>query len=220
MGQIQGVRTAGGDVKLIKDVGEYDVWSSAIFTSVQAADLYIFSYSLGGAIAGAAAVTATKAETNLNVANAFVDESMNVYGIAIQIARITPAVFQPGGAVVYPSVLADWLDIEAKSHFGFYIGGDKPFAEGKLLWFGEAGGFWGYNGAAGASILANNVPTPASARVWKYTLPIGRIEKFWGRFEFPRGPLAMGAGPGSPAGALGNIQVLVRLLGVRTRGVQ
>ncbi len=68
MGQIQGVRTAGGDVKLIKDVGEYDVWSSAVFAKTQSADLYIFSYALGGAIAGAPAVTATKAETNLNVA--------------------------------------------------------------------------------------------------------------------------------------------------------
>jgi hypothetical protein len=211
MGQIQGIRGAGGDVKLIRDVGEYDVWSSAVFGKAQSADLYIFSYALGGAIAGAPAVTATKAETNLNVANAFVDESMNVYGIAIQICRQTPAVFN-GGTSAYDTVLADLLSIEAGTHFGFYIGGDKPFAEGKLTWFAEAGGFYG--SAGNVLLYSNNVPTPASARVWKYTLPIGRIEKFWGRFEFPRGPLALGGVTGA------NVQVLCRLLGVRTRGVQ
>ena len=174
MGQIQGIRTAGGDVKLIKDVGEYDVWSSAIFSQAQNADLYIFSYALGGSIAGAAAVTATKGETNLNVANAFVDESMNVYGIAIQPLRETPSVFQgvalpgPSGAIGHILTLADYLNIEACCHFGFYIGGDKPFAEGKLTWLAEAGGLWGggNGGTAPAGVLANNVPTAASARVW------------------------------------------------------
>ena len=219
MGQVQGIRTAGGDVKLIKDVGEYDVWSSAVFAPTQAADLYIFSYSLGGAIAGAAGVTATKAETNLNVANAFVDESMNVYGIALQICRVTPMGLQAGAAVDYVAGLADFLQIEGAAQFGFYIGGDKPFAEGKLTWFGEAGGIFGFDVAN--MIYANNVPTPASARVWKYTLPIGRIEKFWGRFEFPRGPLALAAAATDTVfGSTGATQVLCRLLGVRTRGVQ
>ena len=212
MGQIQGVRTAGGDVKLIKDVGEYDVWSSALFAKAQNADLYCFSYSLGGAVSGLPAITATKAETNLNVANAFVDESMNIYGIAIQVCRWNPAVYDTTPGPAYVTGTGDFGQIEAKSHFGFYIGGDKPFAEGKVTWFGEAGGIYGFDSAN--ALFANNVPTPASARVWKYTLPIGRIEKFWGRFEFPRGPLALAAA------ALGHVQMLVRLLGIRTRGVQ
>jgi hypothetical protein len=213
MGQIQGVRTAGGDVKLIKDVGEYDVWSSALFGKTQAADLYCFSYSLGGAVAGFPAITATKAETNLNVANAFVDESMNIYGIAVQITRFQPPAYDSaGGPAAYLTNSADFGLIEMATHFGFYIGGDKPFAEGKLTWFGEAGGVYGFDPVF--AVMANNVPTPASARVWKYTLPIGRIEKFWGRFEFPRGPLALNCL------ATQHVQVLVRLLGVRTRGVQ
>lgn len=204
MAEVNGVRTAGGELRQIKDVGEYDIWSSAICAKDQSSELYVFSYALGGPVTGASSVTATKAETNLYAPNTFINEAMTVYSIAIQICRQTPKAFNSGN--IYNTIGDDLLSLESSTHFGFYVGGDKPFTEGKLTWFAEAGGFY----SASTAAYANNVPTPASARVWAYRLPISQIEKFWGRLEFPRGPLALG----------GPVQVLCRLLGVRSREVR
>ena len=211
MGQIDAIRGDDGALRTIRDVGEYDVWSTVAIDAVQAAELYAFSYAIGANVASGTGVTptATKLETNLHVANQFVDESMNVYAIAIQPHRATVGALTLAAAQ-YTMTLADYVNLEAYVHFGFHVGGDKPFAEGKLTWFAEAGGIYGVSQVNNAAVLANNVPTPASARTWKYTLPIGRIEKFWARFEFPRGAVATG----------GDIAITVRLLGVRTRGVQ
>jgi hypothetical protein len=71
--------------------------------------------------------------------------------------------------------------------------------------------------ATNTDILANNVPTPASARVWKYTLPISRVMKFWGQLDFLRGPLNICDGSYQSYSA---VEIICRLLGVRTRGVQ
>lgn len=219
MGQVQGFRTAEGDIQLIKDVGEYDVWSSVVATSSQQAPLIFFSYGFGGNIPGAPNnARATRLETNMYVPNQFVDESMNVYAIALTICRETPwplidtAVAPQDYVAVYP----DFIDIEAKTLFGFFVGGEKPFAEGRVTWFAEAGGFYGFSTSTNTDIIANNVPTPASARVWKYTLPISRVMKFWGQLDFLRGPLNLGVESETPVG----IEIVCRLLGVRTRGVQ
>lgn len=222
MGQVQGFRTAEGDIQLIKDVGEYDVWSSVVAMNGQSAPLIFFSYGFGGNIPGAPNnARATRLETNMYVPNQFVDESMNVYAIALTISRLTPGPLldttvppTPDYTAIYP----DFIDIEAKTLFGFFVGGEKPFAEGRVTWFAEAGGFYGFTTGTNTDIIANNVPTPASARVWKYTLPISRVMKFWGQLDFLRGPLVLGTGTEPPV--VPGIEIVCRLLGVRTRGVQ
>ena len=99
-----------------------------------------------------------------------------------------------------------------------HVGGDKPFAEGLVTWFGEGGGLYGMSNANNGEVLANNVPTIAAVRRWEYKLPIGRIEKFWAEFEFPRGAPIIDLIPESQTA--GYVGVMVRLLGVRARGVQ
>lgn len=218
MGQISAIRGVGGDLRTIKDQGEYDVWSTVLIGMTQAAEQYVFSYGVGGNMpvpAGVAAITATKLETNLHVNNQFVDEKMDVYGIAIQFGRWMPALFETGGggpAAAYVTAYADLINLEAMTLFSFYVGGDKNFSEGLVTWYGEGGGWSGFSVVNNAEILNNNVPTPASARIWnrQFSLPIDRVEKFWGKFEFLRGALAM----------TGHVIARVRLLGVRSRGVQ
>ncbi len=212
-GQVKGLRGADGAVRTLKDVGEYDVWSTVILPKTPAGELQAFSYGVGGTVsgsgaAGAGAVTANKQETNMRTPNQFVDESMNVYAVAIQVCPYTKSAYSAGKADA-TLTLASHQIIESDVLFRFHVGGDKPFAEGRVTWFPAGGGLYGT--VVGASInIVNNLPTHAAIRRWEYTLPIGRVEKFWGEFSVPRASAAMSE----------NAAVVVRLLGVRARGVQ
>jgi hypothetical protein len=221
--QVKGIRGADGVVKTLKDVGEYDVWTHIIVSSGQQGELLGFTYQVGGIVSGTAGVNATKLDTNMRVASQFVDESMSVYAIAIQIERLTRAVFQdPSGAppakVPFQATYRDFKEMEAHTLFRMHVGGDKPFSEGMLTWFAESGGLYGSTAQSGESIIANNVPTIASARKWEFKLPIGRIEKFWCELIWPQGSPTFSAFPDTSV--LGRVGVYVRLLGVRARGVQ
>jgi hypothetical protein len=173
---------------------------------------------VGGQISGAPGVNSTKLDTNLRVPSQFVDESMSVYAIACQIMRLTPARYQgvPGDGA-YTATLDDFRSIEAHTLMRMHVGGDKPFAEGLVTWFAEAGGIAGMSNANNGEVLANNVPTIASARQWRYHLPIGRIEKFWAELSWPNGAATIGNFQSGNAGRMG---LIIRLLGVRARGVQ
>jgi hypothetical protein len=67
-------------------------------------------------------------------------------------------------------------------------------------------------------IVTNNVPTYASLRKWEYKLPIGRIERFWGEFSWPGNNPVLGVFAAA-TGVAGNVGIIVRLVGVRARGV-
>ena len=118
--------------------------------------------------------------------------------------------------------MADLVRIEAGTLFSFYSGGEKPFAEGMVTWFPEGGGIYGATDVNNTEILANGVPTPASARAWRHEIKVRRLEKLWGAFTFEHGALALpnlGAVVTAPAG-LAREGVVTRLLGLRSRGVQ
>lgn len=208
-GQVKGLRGADGAVRTLTDVGEYDVWSTVVTPAAGAlnGELQAFSYGVGAAVSGSVAV-ATKLDTNMRTPNQFVDESMNVYGIAVQMSRRTNAALTAGAATVL--VLADFHIIDEHTLFRFHVGGDKPFAEGRVNWFAEGGGLYGVDSTPNA-VLANGSPNISSIRRWEYTLPIGRVEKFWGEFSWPRAAATAITGP---------CGLIVRLLGVRARGVQ
>jgi hypothetical protein len=228
--QVKGIRGADGVVKTLKDVGEYDVWTHIIVSSGQQGELLGFTYQVGGIVSGTAGVNATKLDTNMRVASQFVDESMSVYAIAIQIERLTRAVFQdlsivppevaPGSKKPFQATYRDFKEMEAHTLFRMHVGGDKPFSEGMLTWFAESGGLYGSTAQSGESIIANNVPTIASARKWEFKLPIGRIEKFWCELIWPQGSPTFSVFPDSAPAVPGRVGVYVRLLGVRARGVQ
>lgn len=212
--QVKGIRGADAQVKTLKDLGEYDVWSKVCIATLQAGELLPFAYGVGGNVPGSfAAIVANKLDTNLRVANQFVDESMSVYAIALQIERVTAAGFTNLGAS-YTTTLADWEQIEAHTLFRMHVGGDKPFAEGLVSWFPEAGGPAGATQVNNAEIITNGVATVHSARKWDLKLPIGRIEKFWGEFSWLRATLVIAGGPNARVG------LITRLMGVRARGVQ
>lgn len=221
---VKGIRGADAQVKTIKDVGEYDLWSKIIVNNAQAGELLAFSYQVGGIVSGSA-VNANKLDTNMRTTGQLVDESMAVYGIAIQIERVTAPRFQ-AVALPYLTQAGDFLSLEMATLFRFMVGGEKPFAEGLVTWFAESGGAWGVSsGIAGAGgligsidFMCNNVPTYASLRKWEYKLPIGRIERFWGEFSWPGSAPAIGAFPAA-TGTAGRIGIIVRLVGVRARGV-
>ena len=219
--QVKGIRGADAQVRSLKDVGEYDVWTTIVVQNAQAGELMGFAYSVGGQVAGAAGINATKIDTNMLVANQFVDESMSVYAVACQIKRLTEAAFQQvAGDGTFTATLADFEAIETHTLFRLHVGGDKPFAEGLLTWFPEAGGLAGMSQVNNAELISNNVATPASARKWEYKLPIGRIEKFWAELSWPRVGPAISLHPGSAGARNGRVGIIVRLLGVRARGVQ
>ena len=226
--QVKGIRGADGIVKTLKDVGEYDVWTHIIVSNNQQGELLGFTYQVGGIVSGTSGANATKLDTNMRVASQFVDESMSVYAIAIQIERLTRALFQDfpdpddkeSVKVPYQATYPDFKQMEAHTLFRMHVGGDKPFSEGMLTWFAESGGLYGSSVTAGEEIVANNVPTIASARKWEFKLPIGRIEKFWCELLWPGGSPTFGFFSGSPGTVHGKVGVYVRLLGVRARGVQ
>ena len=222
---VKGIRGADAQVKTIKDVGEYDLWSKVVVGNAQAGELLAFSYQVGGIVSGTG-VNANKLDTNMRTTGQLVDESMAVYGIAICIERVTARRFQTGLAIDYPATILDFESIEMATLFRFMVGGEKPFAEGRVTWFAEAGGVWGSasgvaaaNGIVGSrDIVTNNVPTHASLRTWEYKLPIGRIERFWGEFSWPGSSPLIGVIPAQTANT-GNVGIICRLVGVRARGV-
>lgn len=216
--QVKGIRGADAQVKTLKDVGDYDVFTSIILQSGQTGELMGFSYAVGGQTSGVA-INATKIDTNMRVANQFVDESMSVYAVAIQVERLTQSRFQEDtNDGPYTLTLDDFRSIEAHTLFRLHVGGDKPFAEGLVTWFGEGGGIAGMSNANNGEVLANNVPTIAAVRRWDFRLPIGRIEKFWCELLFPaRSPTIQNIPNTNRAG---RVSIKVRLLGVRARGVQ
>ncbi len=222
---VKGIRGADAQVKTIKDVGEYDLWSKIVIANAQAGELLGFSYQVGGIVSGTA-VNANKLDTNMRTTGQLVDESMAVYGIAIQIERLTAGRFQNPVGPAYPATLQDFASIEMSTLFRFMVGGEKPFAEGMTTWFAESGGIWASASgiAAAGGILgsrdvpANNVPTYASLRKWEYKLPIGRIERFWAEFSWPGDAPVIGLVPGA-TNQNGRIGIICRLVGVRARGV-
>jgi hypothetical protein len=216
---VKGIRGADAQVKTIKDVGEYDLWSKIVIRNAQAGELLAFSYQVGGIVSGSLGVGANKLDTNMRTTGQLVDESMAVYGIAIQVERETGLRFQaagaPGGYNIIPQ---DYAEIEMDTLFRFMVGGEKPFAEGLVTWFAESGGIWGSLGAGAGALLTNNVPTYASLRKWEYKLPIGRIERFWGEFSWPGNAPVIAVFPAA-TGIAGMVGIIVRLVGVRARGV-
>lgn len=221
--QVQGIRGPDSQVRSLKDVGNYDVWTSVVIDNNQAGELIGFSYGVGGGIAGRPAVNSTKLETNLRTPFQFVDESMNVYAVAIQIERLTISAVQPTGApagTAYTATLDDFRNIETHTRFSLHVGGDKPFAEGLVSWFPEAGGIYGMSNANNGEVLGLGTPTPAAARFWdaEYRLPIGRIEKFWCEFSWPHGAPAIDLFPEDQHH--GAIMIKVRMMGARARAVQ
>jgi len=211
MAEMTAIRGSDGKLYVPKDEGEYDLWSMVVIAVAQAQELRSFSYSIGGGIpGGAAAAVATRLETNMHVNNQLVDESMTVYGNCLQFGRYSPAGVT--GVAAYTPTFADMFQLEAHCVFSFHVGGEKPDAEGKITWFGEAGGWAGFSNVNLAEIIANNVPTPASARIVRYTVDVGRVQKFWGLFSFPRGAITANMG--------GPVLAWHRLLCVRARGVQ
>lgn len=224
--KVEAVRAQDGNVYAVRDQGEYDLWSTAYLNGAQNAQLRVFNYSIGGAPSGwQNVVNADRLDTNLNVANNLVDEEMTIYGIAIQPERFTMAISRGAGAgtdFVLP--LADYMALEAGTLFSFYSGGEKPFAEGLITWFPEGGGIYGCTDVNNTEILANGVPTPASARAWRHEIKVRRLEKLWGAFTFEHGALVMAVLIAQQAGggltANSRLGVKVRLLGIRARGVQ
>jgi hypothetical protein len=207
-GQIKGIRGADSSVRTLKDVGEYDVWSSMLVLAAQAGETQVFSYGVGGTVSNSA-LAANKLDTNMRTPNQFVDESMNVYALGIQVMRQTPVAYSVGGAV-YNVISTDLSNFEANTLFRFHVGGDKPFAEGFVTWFSEGGGWAGADTNFASALYSNGVPSIHAARKWQEPLPIGRVEKFWGEYSWPRNALGLGE----------NLMVVTRLLGVRARGVQ
>lgn len=216
--KVEAIRAQDGSVYAVRDQGEYDLWSTAYFVGNQNAQLRVFNYSIGGNPSGWNAVNADRLDTNLNVANNLVDEEMTIYGIAIQPERFTMAAVRVSSGVDYTLTLADAIRVEAGTLFSFYAGGEKPFAEGVVTWFPEGGGIYGATNVNNTEILANGVPTPASARAWRHEIKVRRLEKLWGAFTFEHGALSL---PGvAPIGTGTRLGVKVRLLGIRARGVQ
>jgi len=218
--KVEAVRAQDGNVYAVRDQGEYDLWSTTFFGLAQAAQLRVFNYSIGGPPSGFPGVAADRLDTNLNVANNLVDEEMTIYGIALQVERFMPIRAAAGyGSTAYVMTLGTMVRIEAGTLFSFYSGGEKPFAEGMITWFPEGGGIYGATDVNNTEILANGVPTPASARAWRHEIKVRRLEKLWGSFTFEHGALALGTAPGNVI-ATDSVAVKARLLGIRARGVQ
>ena len=70
---VKGIRGADAQVKTIKDVGEYDLWSKIIVNNAQAGELLAFSYQVGGIVSGSPATNANKLDTNMRTTGQLVD---------------------------------------------------------------------------------------------------------------------------------------------------
>ena len=210
---VKGLRGPDSQVRALKDVGEYDLYSAVCVQNTQAGELRAFAYG-ASQVVPATAVPSTAMETNMRTPGQLVDESMLIYGVAIKIHRMSPAIFQ-AFAADYVAVLNDFLSIECHTYFTLHVSGDKHFAEGHTTWFGEGGGISGFSVANNAEILNNNVPTHGAIRRWEYKLALGRINSFYGSFMWPNGAPAIALMPGQQVN--GRVLITTRLVGVRAR---
>lgn len=219
---VKGLRGPDSQVRALKDVGEYDLYSAVCVQTAQAGELRAFAYGASQVVPGVApGVASTAMETNMRTPGQLVDESMLIYGVAIKIHRMSPAIFQQLDTDGdYVAVLNDFMSIECHTYFTLHVSGDKHFAEGHTTWFGEGGGISGFSVANNAEVLNNNVPTHAAIRRWEYKLALGRIDSFYGSYQWPNGAPAIALHPGGGNARNGRVLITTRLVGVRARNVQ
>lgn len=219
-------------VYVLKDIGPYPVWSTALLSTPPAVpaedgsskiaritDAMFFCYSIGGNVWGASKSTpATRLETNIRVANQFVDESLALSSVDLIVPRVALPWYQHNPAAG-PYVVTE-QDIASLAAYGvanFYCGGDKPFVEAPLAH------------RAAVPVTPDKLRDPdlksivAHAGGWIFRLAeflpeqplrIRRIEKFWGTLAFPHGFPVFGQHAYNPA----VIPVAMVLNGQRARG--
>lgn len=219
---------------VLEDVGPYAVWSTVLLSEVpeksvqdqlreserRSTGSIFFSYSVGGQVPGAyRQLQATRLETNLNVANQFVDEWMDVESIDLVIPRVSLAVYQinPSGGA-YKVTEDDVASLTAMASVRFCCGGEKPFAEATLA----------HRPIVSMTDELRSEPTLKTilghaggwivrfAEFKAMSLPIGRIEKFWGELLYLRLSPNFGRHCYNPA----VIAAAMILNGERGRGVQ
>ncbi len=154
---------------------------STVLLSAQAAaggDLLAFSSTIGSPLPGGGdqRLVCSLAETNMRVANMFVQDPMTVREIWYDIPRVAEARFQIplpcGRCDDYILRVEDVRQIVTTTYLRFCIGGDRPVFQAALS-FAES---------------APNVPGDALMRgVFKLPLPyeIGRVAKFWVELSWP-----------------------------------
>lgn len=212
-------------VGTVKDIGPYPVWSTALLCENGAWDndsrrtIRFFCYHIGGLVSGAqTALSATRLETNMNVANQFVDERMNITNIELVIPRVAMATYQINPKTGHYAVSdEDLQSLVAETHASFYVGGDKPFAECVLA----QKSLRTVDSVIGNPEMGDILEGVGGwvARIADFSdhpLPVGRIEKFWGELNWPRAFPSFGKHGYNPA----VIPVTMVLNGTRTRGVQ
>ena len=209
----------------IKDVGTYSVYSTlllseALWRGERPHETRWFCYSIGQQVPGSPrTMAATRLETNLPVANQFVDEGMSITQIELVIPHVALADYQINPeAGPYKVTEEDVASLMASAYVGFFAGGEKAFVEAVLMdlptisveelsdQLPESG--FSYEGVGGWIMrLQKNEDTP---------LNIGRIEKFWGALDCGmRSPPCFGRHAYNPA----VIPMAMILTGKRTRAV-
>lgn len=193
----------------LSDVGQYPLYSSVVVAVAQAVDLRLFSYKLGDALpGGAAGVTGTELETNLEVAGQLGAGHMRVESIGLSWWAYSPLAIT-GAAAYYPT-LADVQRFEAHSMFRFEVNG-KVFQHGRFTMFPAGHGVYGVSQVNNAEVLTNGVPTFQARTLLRDPIELAPTDSFVGILRFPRGAITANLG--------GPLIVTAWLFGPRSRPV-
>lgn len=175
-GQVRGVWR---EVRSLKDSQLVEPFSTIIVASGNHAELTAFSYGRGGWIAPWNVVS-DKSHTNMQMANQFIDEKVEVIGLEWTIPPLVSAALlghvlrQQHQLVLAPILEAyqvrilDVIEFARYAQIRFMVGGEKPLVEWPAI---TKPIMWSMSGAR--QQVRFGAP-----------LPISRIEKFWAEINF------------------------------------
>ncbi len=182
MAALTQIKLPDGRTVRLEDWGELPLWSRQNIAVNQNADVVFFNYGRGDAIG---AVFANDLQTNMDKGGQLLGGEMFVFGYTIE----------PEEVEYVGGVPTEFLTLQFKETMRVVLAefkvASRIYAEGKIPWFPQGSGLYGFDVGNAAAITSNGFPSPTSMR--RYTVPVhiaSSQEKVEARFRFPEFPLS------------------------------
>jgi hypothetical protein len=177
MAALTQIRLPDGRTVRLEDWGELPLWSSQNVAVAQAQDVVFFNYGRGDTVPGG---VANDLDTNMDKGGQLLGGEMFVFGYTLE----------PVEVEYVATVPTELTRLQLKETMRLVLAefkvASRIYSEGKIPWFPQGSGVYGFDVANGAGIFTNGVPSPTSMR--RYTVPVhiaSSQEKVEARLRFP-----------------------------------
>lgn len=182
MAALTQIKLPDGRIVRLEDWGELPLWSRQVVATNQTQDVIFFNYGRGDTIPTG---VANDLDTNMDKGGQLLGGEMFVFGYTIE-----PEEVEFVQAVPTEFTRLQFKETMRMTLCEFKVAG-RIYAEGKIPWFPQGSGLYGFDVGNAASIMSNGLPSPTSMR--RYTVPVhiaSSQEKIEAKFRYPAGALS------------------------------